>query len=479
MDHILVIDQGTHASRCIVFDTTGNIIAQAEHPLSIYRQGERFIEQNPEKILASIYYCIDNLQQQGKLDAIDSAALITQRSTIIAWHKQSGKALSHAISWQDTRASDLLTPLKTAAPKIQNITGLPLSPHYGASKMEWLIENDVTCKTAYQQDEIIIAPLACYLIEQLTGLTDAVVDHVNASRTQLLDINDLNWSGYMLELFNISSKCLPKLKPCLADYGKFRHHNFSLKLVSGDQNAAIFANGAPLPSTILVNIGTGAFALKVTKNLEKSPQLLNGLAVSGGEHNSFLQEGTVNGAGAALATLLPEIDEEDLFEQLPLWLNIIQTPPIYINSINGLGSPWWDHTIHDHFLDGKNDDFDLPERSVSIIESIIFLLQNNIDGLIDENSQSITISGGLSKLDGLCQKLADLSGLPVNRFENTEASATGAAWLLANSEHWQINKVTQCFKPQQNDVLKSRYQTFTHQLTSLTCRDVNLGVGSV
>ena len=472
MENILVIDQGTHASRCIVFDTTGNIIARSEHPLSIYRQGEHFIEQNPEKILASIYYCIDSLQQQGKLEHISSAALITQRSTIIAWNKQSGKALSQAISWQDTRASSFLKPLQAAASRIKDITGLPLSPHYGASKMRWLIENDEKCKSAYQQNDIIIAPLACYLIEQLTGLTNAVVDHVNASRTQLLDINKLDWSDEMLKKFNLSSHCLPKLKPCLADYGKFRHHEFSLKLVSGDQNAALFANGTPAAGTILVNIGTGAFALKITKTLEKSALLLNGLAVSQSNKNTFVQEGTVNGAGAALAKLYTEIDEEHLFEQLPRWMDIIKNPPVYINTVSGLGSPWWDNTIQDHFLEAEASEFDLPERAVAIVESIIFLLQNNIEKLKDKDSQSIIISGGLSALDGLCQKLADLSGLEVTRLKNTEASASGAAWLLANSDHysdhWQIKKPDTRFKPEINKDLESRYQTFTHQLTSLT-----------
>lgn len=471
MNNILVIDQGTHASRCIVFDTAGNIVAQEQQPLSTYRQGKRIIEQNPEKILASIYYCIDNLQKKGKLEGIEEAALITQRSTIIAWHKHTGKAISHAISWQDTRASALLTPLQASAHKIQQITGLPLSPHYGASKMEWLIENDAACNIAYQQDEIIIAPLACYLIEQLTGLTNAVVDHVNASRTQLLDINTLDWSNYMLDKFHLSPTCLPKLKPCLSDYGKFRHHDFTLKLVSGDQNAALFANGIPPSGTILINIGTGAFALKMTPALEKSHHLLNGLAVSHSDNKTFVQEGTVNGAGAALATLYSEINEEHLFEQLPLWLNMIQAPPIYINTISGLGSPWWDTTIADHFINADATEYDLPERSVAIIESIIFLLQNNIDELTDESSQNIIISGGLSRLDGLCQKLADISGLTVNRFENTEASATGAAWLLSHSENWKIKQADSCFKPEPNDALKSRYQTFTQHLISLTCRD--------
>lgn len=468
MEHILVIDQGTHASRCIIFDSAENIIAQSEYPLSLYRQGEHFIEQNPEKILASIYYCIDKLQQKGKLAHISRAALVTQRSTIIGWNKNSGKALSSAISWQDTRASSLLAPLRPFTQEIQAITGLPLSPHYGASKMQWLIENNQACKTAYEQDELIVAPLACYLIEQLTGLTNAVVDHVNASRTQLLDINTLDWSIDMLKKFNIDSKCLPSPKSCLTDYGKFRHHDFSLKLVSGDQNAALFANGNPPPGSILVNIGTGAFALKITETLEKNPSLLNGLAVSTNKSKTFVQEGTVNGAGAALAQLYNEIEEQNLFQQLPGWLNIIQQPPIYINTIGGLGSPWWNSTLAAHFLAQEDRDFDLPERAVAIIESIAFLLQNNLELLRDINSRQIIISGGLSALDGLCQKLADLSGFEVNRFDNTEASATGAAWLLAHSEKWPVKQPDACFKPEKNDALQSRYNTFTSQLSLLT-----------
>lgn len=474
MENILVIDQGTHASRCIVFDPTGNIIAQEEHPLSIYRQGERFIEQNPEKILASIYYCIDNLQKQGQINNISSAALVTQRSTIIAWHKDSGKALSHAISWQDTRARELLVPLQVDAQKIKSITGLPLSPHYGASKMKWLIEHNAACQAAYHADEIIIAPLACYLIEQLTGLTDAVVDHVNASRTQLLDIQQLTWSDYMLGEFKISERCLPKLQPCLSNYGTFRHHNLTLNLVTGDQNAALFANGIPAKGTLLVNIGTGAFVLKMTDDLEKSSHLLNGLAVSYPDHNTFVKEGTVNGAGAALATLYADIEEKHLFEQLPLWLDIIQDPPLFINTVNGLGSPWWNNSLTEHFLGEENNEFDLPERSVAIIESIIFLLQNNVDELRDDDSHTISISGGLSNLDGLCQKLADVSGLAVQRRENTEASATGAAWLLSDSKEWIAKEASASFKPEENTALLSRYQRFTQHLTNLTCQNADI-----
>lgn len=473
MNTILVIDQGTHASRCIVFDAAGNIIGQSAHPLSIYRQGQHFIEQNPEKILASIYYCIDNLHQKGLLEQVTSAALVTQRSTIVAWDKYTGKAISQAISWLDTRTSKSLQSLKSSENEIKNITGLPLSPHYGGSKIKWLIENDEKCKPAYLKQSVIIAPLACYLIEQLTGDLSPVVDHVNASRTQLLDIKKLTWSKTMLSKFGIDTSCLPALKPCLSDYGKLRHHEFSLELSCGDQNAALFANGNPPANAIIINIGTGAFALKVTNNLEHSKSLLSGLAVTRDKNNIFVQEGTVNGAGAAINPLFNEIDEEQLFEQLPAWLKQIKHPPVYINSVGGLGSPWWNTKIQDRFIDGNADDFSLPARAVAIIESIVFLLQNNIEQIKDDSKQQIIISGGLSSLDGLCQKLADLSKLEVNRFDNTEASAAGAAWLLSNPDNWNTRTASAHYQPEVNGALQQRYLTFTHQLTSLSDESFN------
>jgi len=484
MEHTLVIDQGTHASRCIVFDATGQLIAQSEHPVSIYRQGQQFIEQNPEKILASIYYCIDNLKQQEQLEHVTQAALVTQRSTIIGWHKHSGKALSMAISWQDTRASDYLKPLQAQAQEIKKISGLPLSPHYGASKIKWLLENNEACRDAYEKNNLIIAPLACYLIEQLTGLTDAVVDHVNASRTQLLDIHSLNWSDNLLNKFKLDKKILPRLKPCLSEYGQFRHNNFPLKLVTGDQNAAIFANGIPEEDSILVNIGTGAFALKITSDLEKKPLMLNGLASSSETKKNYLLEGTVNGAGAALEQLYTEINSKHLFEQLPKWLNMITHPPLYINTISGLGSPWWNNTIKDFYLNTDHEvinpsEIDTPEKSVAIIESIVFLLQHNIEQIADSNCSKIIISGGLSELNGLCQKLADLSTFAVQRFENTEATAKGAAWLLSGNNNWIKSSPAVSFKPLLNPALLKRFKQFTEQLSQLTTEQSKNGVRTV
>lgn len=466
MHHYLIIDQGTHASRCIVFDQNLQALATKEHHVPIYRHNAQNIEQTPEKILASIYYCLDHLAQEGMLEHVKSAALVTQRSTIVAWHRKTGKALSPAISWQDTRAHQYLS-LFQSTKQLREITGLPPSAHYGATKIHWLLKNNPTVQQALETEDLIIAPLASYLIKHLTHSPFAHVDYVNASRTQLFNIKKQNWSDTLLKQMQIPDSILPECKPNKAHFGNIRTFGIPLNLVTGDQNATLFAHGAPSPESLLINLGTGAFVIKPTsEQCLAHHSLLCSIAHSDSERSIYLQEGTVNGAGSAIEQITREIGENALFEQLPDWLRLIHSPPIYINTIGGLGSPWWNNTIEPHYLDYFDFEPELPDRAVAIIESIVFLLQNNIEHMKDSVTKNIIISGGLSRLDGLCQKIANLSQLEVTRSQEFEATARGAASLL--SEKALMGEPGKLFHPQEDPELEKRYQRFSEHLKKFT-----------
>ena len=98
---ILVIDQGTHATRALLFSPQGEILAQAEQTVSLQRIDHEQVEQDGEEILDSVFYV---LAQIGALPADTVCALTTQRSTTLAWDKTTGAALCPALSWQDRRA---------------------------------------------------------------------------------------------------------------------------------------------------------------------------------------------------------------------------------------------------------------------------------------------------------------------------------------------------------------------------------------
>jgi len=107
---------------------------------------------------------------------------------------------------------------------------------------------------------------------------------------------------------------------------------------------------------------------------------------------------------------------------------------------------------------------------VAVIESIVFLLQANIALLQTVNPavNKIHISGGLSALDGLCRKLANLSGLAVHRPVQVEATARGIAWQAAGgTTDWPDSGDGETFTPTEDRELNERYNCFLAILNKL------------
>ncbi len=469
----LVLDQGSHASRMAIFSSQGELVHLESIAVSTQQPQPEHFEQNADELVQSLQTLLQRLDPQLTPN-IQSCGLCTQRSTVVAWHKQTGMALSPAISWRDLRAQPLINSLEAHVTDSQLITGLPLSAHYSAGKIHWLLQNSPEVKQASNEQQLCIAPLSSFLLFHLLEERPFVIDHSNAQRSQLFDIQSLDWSEKMLTRFNISRQLLPQCRPIIYHYGRLKKSAIPLTAVCGDQNAVIHAYPEHENNRTLVNIGTGAFILSRSNERKRKstpPKLLRSIIYSQKNTLTCATEGTVNGAGSALTHALKSDPCNDIFNQLPRWLNEVTEPPIYINTIAGLGSPWWCSGGDAQYI-GDNTSRQ-SYRYVAIIESIIFLIFNNLEQLEPpsqkQDSEVVFISGGLARLDGLCQKLADLSQLRIMRFVDTQASARGCALLAhkltKNSDsNWSSLNVSHIFEPASNIPLHNRYHQFVGEL---------------
>ena len=460
MHYTLVIDQGTHASRAILFDATGHRVEQHSQPIQLNTLDHQHIEQDAGEILQSVHSLIDRLDPQ-RLQQTRCCALTTQRSTVVAWDKHSGQALYPAISWQDRRSHQALQALADQQARIQRISGLPLSAHYGAGKMRWLLQQVDAVQQARRQQRLCMGPLAGFLLHQLLKQHPCRVDHSNAHRSQLFDISRLDWSAELLELFQIPADVLPECRPVMSDYGELRQHGIPVTAVCGDQTAAVYARGGLDADSALINMGTGAFILSPVDRVMTDSGLLCSVGKSDGEDVDYFLEGTVNGAGAALSWAQQQFPEDDVYSKLAHWLDHYKGPvPIFINTLGGLGSPWWTSGPAPSFLHAGNSP--PAAKYLAVVESIAFLLLDNIRAMQAlSNIRQLYVSGGLSQLDGLCQRLASLSRLPVIRLAQTEASALGAAWLANRCPaDWPRAQPNKIFAPDHRPELMRRYREF-------------------
>jgi glycerol kinase len=474
MTYYLGVDQGSHASRAVLFDDKGDIVAAAAQQVTAQRFGDGRVEYAADQLLASVAQVIQ--QVLSNLDALQlqrvaACGIATQRSTMLAWDAN-GKALSHALSWQDVRAAGLLDHLRPHQAKIRHLTGLPLTPYYSAVKMNWLLHHAaVVMQQAH--NTLRLSPLVSYLLFHLLQGRPYVIDYSNAQRTQLFGIGSLAWSEYLCHLFDVDKTFLPACRPMCSSYGKLADTGIPVTAVCGDQNAAMFGIGALKQGEALVNIGSGAFVLRELDRYSISTRLLTGIAYSGSDYVSYMREATVNGAGNALSWAQQEWGIVDLFDRLPEWIDEVLQPPVFINTVGGLGTPWMCSGIDPRFI--GNEKYSRAEKVVAVIESIVFMLQVNIELMAAEAPlQCLRVSGGLSQLDGLCQKLSNLSGLAIGRTNVSEATARGAAWLAAGRpDSW--HNTAQCtdpachqFTPHYDEKLDARYRVFKTEMNRIS-----------
>jgi glycerol kinase len=465
----LAIDQGGHASRAIVFDGKGEPVAEASRNIRVQHPRPDFVEHDAGELLASIEHCLDQLAEElgDRAGDIAAAGLATQRSNIVCWDRRSGEALGPVISWQDRRNHAWLKQFRPRAEDIHRTTGLFLSPHYGASKMRWCLDHDPAVRQALEAGRLCLGPMASYLVFRLTAEQRFVTDVVNASRTQLWSLYTHDWDPALLELFDIPLHALPLCQPCASDFGHIQSgdRQIPLALVTGDQSAALYAHGRLRPDTACINAGTGAFVSRPSGPSKiHARRLLTSVIHQSADVTEHALEGTVNGAGSALSWLAEEHHVDNIESRLADWLEEVTTPPLFFNGISGLASPFWIADFPTRF--DRNDCSD-AEKAVAVIESIVFLLCANLEEMnkLSPPPERLQITGGLAVQDGLCQRLADIAGLPVHRPVECEATARGVAYLLAGQPaRWPEVGPGSWFQPAGNPALQERYQRWSRAM---------------
>ena len=468
----LAIDQGTHASRAVILDLRGQVIASGVRDIGLVRPHPDWAEQDGDEIVASIVDAVSQAMATlgDRRPDVAAAGLASQRASCVCWDRRDGRPLSPVFSWQDRRAHVWLRQFEAKGGEVHRKTGLFLSAHYGASKLRWALDNLPAVREAREADTLCWGPQASFLAFRLLDEHPSFADPQCAARTQLWNLRRRDWDADLLALFGLPSGFLPLSVPTCHAYGTLRAGDTAIPLtaVNGDQSAAVFAFGWPEEDCAYVNIGTSAFVQRaVTADPGYVPRQLTGIILDDGKSTVYTVEGNVNGAGTALEWLRTELGIEDAVSRLPSWLEMPGEPPLFLNGIAGLGGPFWKPDFASRFV-GEGD---ASLKAVAVVESMAFLLMANIEEMAKHipPAKRIRVSGGVSHLDGLCRRLATVSGLPVHRRQDTEATARGIGFLVAGRPSaWNEATTEEVFAPGDGSGVRERYRKWRALMAEAT-----------
>jgi len=240
--------------------------------------------------------------------------------------------------------------------------------------------------------------------------------------------------------------------------------------IAGDQQAATFGQACFAPGMMKSTYGTGCFALfnTGTQAVTSRNRLLTTIAYQLGGTAIYALEGSIFVAGAAVQWLRDALgliasaeETAELAEAADQGQRVILVP-----AFTGLGAPHWDPDARGAIF-GLTRDSGVDHVVRAALESVAYQTRDLMEAMANDGGSTpkdIRVDGGMVANDWLCQFLADMLGVAVERPVVTETTALGSAYLAglevgvydsldAVSKGWNRDRL---FEPQMDAAQRDR-----------------------
>ncbi len=441
--HILAIDQGTTSTRSIVFDAQARAVATAQVEFAQHYPAPGRVEHDPEGIwrdtLATARQAIAESGVGAK--GIAGIGITNQRETVVVWDRATGAALHRAIVWQDRRTADVCAALKADGIEatVRARTGLLLDPYFSAAKIAWILDHVDGARARAERGELAFGTIDSFLLWRLTGGAVHATDVTNAGRTSLYDIRAQRWDEELCRLFRVPMAMLPQVHDNSHVFGTTAVGLFDAAIpiagMAGDQQAALFGQACFEAGMAKSTYGTGCFMLlnTGTEALTSEHRLLTTPAYRLDGVMTYALEGSIFVAGAAVKWLRDGLgvitharETDDMATQVPDSHGVYMVPAFV-----GLGAPHWDPAARGAIY-GLTLGTTAAHLARAALEAVGYQTMDLAEAMIADGGDApatIRIDGGMAANDWLCQFLADMVQVPVERPEHLETTALGAAFL--------------------------------------------------
>jgi len=469
MKFILSIDQGTTSSRVILVNQLGEVVSSAQQEFPQYFPNLGFVLHDPMEIFDSVVQSLKKCIESANVNIheIVSIGITNQRETTVVWDKHTGIPVYPAIVWQSRQSEEIINQwtLQFGIDFIQQKTGLVPDAYFSASKIAWILKHVEGASMKALNGDLLFGTIDTWLMWKLSSGKIHATDVSNASRTMLFNIFDIQWDQELLQAFGIPPSMLPKVLDSCADFGTIDVGFCGIELpitgVAGDQQAALFGQTCFTPGLVKNTYGTGCFMLM---NIGQKPVIShNGLLTTvawriQGE-TTYALEGSVFVAGSAVLWIrdqlgfLPTASDSETIAA-----KVDDNGGVYfVPAFVGLGAPYWDQDARGAFF-GLTRGSTKAHLTRAVLESMAFQTRDVMQLMQMESDlpiQEVFVDGGAANNNLLMQFQANQLQCKVNRPQNTESTALGAAFLAGlHSGVWkdleevhQMRKVDKVFSP--------------------------------
>jgi xylulokinase len=431
----LGIDIGTQSLKVVILRDGKELLAQSSQSYGMQTPQPGWAEQDPGVWEVALGKAVPEaliMAGLGKGD-IDAIAVAGQLDGCVAVDAQ-GQALSPCLLWMDRRASAELPKLDAAGQHaFQKQSGLVMDASHMAAKIAWLKAHHPGLQSARFHQP------TSYLVERLCGAF--VFDHALASTTMLYDLGARQYDENLLKPFDIQLSQIPRvaraneLAGTLSDQGAVLCGLLSgipVAVGTGDDFSTALGAGVVEPGPLLCVLGTAEVVGSVSQSaMIDSTSLLE----THGYLDHYLLEnpGWLSGGALVWLRTLLSIDSDQELDALAK-----TAPPgceglTFIPALTGAMAPEWQANARACFY-GLTNRHGPAHMARALLEGCAFAMLDVRTRLLEMGvgDGSVLLVGGGARSTLWAQIRADLCQVSVQRDEESESSAIGAA-LLAHS----------------------------------------------
>jgi glycerol kinase len=442
---ILAIDEGTTGVRGFVMDERATILGSGYEEFTQHFPRPGWVEHDAEEIWAATRAaCRSALEASGTApDEVTCIGITNQRETVVVWERETLRPIHPAIVWQDRRTASRCDRLRSDGygVTIRKRTGLVVDAYFSGTKVAWILDEVTGARRRAAAGELAFGTIDTWLVARLTGGREHLTEPSNASRTMLYDIRKGRWSTTMMELLDVPETLLPEVRDSSGDLGTtdpdaFLGISAPITGIAGDQQAALFGQGAWEPGTSKNTYGTGSFLLMNTgeEAVDSTKGLLTSVAWQLDGTPTYALEGAIFVTGASVQWLRDQLgiigsaaETEALAEQVPDGNEGVYLVPAFA----GLGAPHWDQYARGIIV-GLTRGTDRRHFARAAIEAMAYQTVDVAMLMEREAKQDLVelrVDGGAAANDLLCRFQADMLRVDVLRPRNTETTVLGACFL--------------------------------------------------
>ncbi|MBQ3455471.1 MAG: glycerol kinase GlpK, partial [Synergistaceae bacterium] len=438
----------TQGTKALLFDDKGALLCRTDKPHRQIINDKGWVEHDLNEIYSNTLQVVKDLVAKSGIDKNEISALgiSNQRETSACWSRKTGEPLYNAIVWQCSRGAAICEELerKGYADTVYRKTGIKLSPYFPAAKIAWIFQNVAGVSERSKAGEIAVGTIDSWLVYKLTNGARHQTDYSNASRTQLFNINSLEWDGDLLKIFGIDKSCMAEVTDSDGDFGEtdfdgWLDRKIPICGVLGDSHGALFGQGCLETGMIKATYGTGSSIMMNTgdKPVFSDAGIVTSLAWKIRGKVNYVLEGNINYTGAVITWLkdgLKLIASPGETEELARKASKNDRTYL-VPAFSGLGAPYWDSHASACIV-GMTRSTGKNEIVKAALDCIVYQITDIVEAM--RSSSGITISGlrvdgGPTRNKYLMQFQSDMLNIPVRVPDAEELSGIGAAYCAGIS----------------------------------------------